>query len=274
MDQRPLTFADPGQFEVYCHHSGPTLHTEEMRGTLQICVPLEGARYSVVRHSETGRAITQHLGARDILVIPTGQPHAIDWRRPADIVSLQLTESFVAHALGVPRLPVRDTFTVRDPFISAAARQLRMALAADRHMSPAFAAAIATAITFRVASAAPSGPQVRSPESAPALRMHQLALVEQYVDEHLGEPVTLAALANLLGLSQWHFMRCFKSSHGLSAHEFVTQRRLARAQALLMRSELSITDVALEVGMSHSHFSRTFLRRCGVSPREYRRGRS
>jgi len=59
--QWPLTFADPGRFEVYCHHSPPTEYPEESHDTLQICVPLEGALYRVVRSSDMGRTMVQNL---------------------------------------------------------------------------------------------------------------------------------------------------------------------------------------------------------------------
>jgi transcriptional regulator GlxA family with amidase domain len=45
---------------------------------------------------------------------------------------------------------------------------------------------------------------------------------------------------------------------------------MERARDLLSTSDAPIVAVALEVGMSHSHFSRTFLGRVGVSPSEYR----
>jgi len=73
-----------------------------------------------------------------------------------------------------------------------------------------------------------------------------------------------------MGLSMWHFLRRFSASHGLSPHAFITQRRLARAKELLAKTNLSIVEIALAVGMSHSHFSRTFLAQFGMAPREFR----
>jgi len=269
---RPLTFADPGRFEVYYHHSLPTVYPEETHETVQVCVPLEHALYRVVRLSETGRTLVHSLGSRDVLVVPAGQPHAVTWRRPADVVSLQLSGSFITRALGVQNLSLRDAFTVRDSFISAAAAQLRSVLRAEGRVSPAFAEAMATAIAYRVAVAgSTSGGRIRGTDRAPALSTLQLGRIERFIDEHLDEPITLAQLAELLSMSAWHFMRRFNASHGISPHAFITQRRLDRAQVLLATSKLSVTAIALEVGLSHSHFSRTFLARVGLSPREYRR---
>src|SRR5262245_47697401 len=94
----PLTSSDPGQFELYCHDSPPTIYPEEAHSTVQSCVPLEGASYTARRQSETGTTLVQRLGVRDILVVPAGQCHAIDWRRPAGVVSIQASEAFIEKA--------------------------------------------------------------------------------------------------------------------------------------------------------------------------------
>ena len=270
-ETRPLTFPEPGRFAIACHHSPPARYPEETHRTIQVCVPFEHAEFTVSRQSETGRAIVQRLGARDALVVAAGQPHAVEWRRPADIVSLHLAEAFVAEALGVDRLVLRDGLTVRDPFVFAAARQLRAALHTEGAVSPAFAGAIATAIAFRVALAARAPAATRASSPARALSPGEVALLERHVDAHIDEPLTLAALASVVGQGTSHFMRRFAATYDMSPHELITRRRLTRAQTLLATSELPIVQVALEVGMSHSHFSRTFLARFGVSPREYRR---
>jgi AraC family transcriptional regulator len=273
MSKWPPMFSDPGRFEINCHFSPPTVYPEETHETVEICVPLERALYNVTCQSETGRALVYYLGARDVLAVPVGQPHSVDWRRSADIVSLHMSEAFIARALGLPSLHLQDMFTLRDPFISAAAAQLRMSLRADGRPSLAFAEAMATAIAYRVGLGAARGRGIRAGESVRALSASQLARIERFIEEHLDQPISLAALAELVGLSMWHFMRCFNASHGLSPREVITERRLARAQRLLSDSKLTITEVALEIGMSHSHFSRSFLRRYGLSPREYRRQR-
>jgi AraC family transcriptional regulator len=271
MKKRPLTFADPGRFEIYSHHSAPTLYAEESHETVQICVPMERALYSVTRQSETGRTLVHNLGARDVLVIPVGQPHSVNWRRPAAIVSLQVSEQFIAQATGLPKLHLGDAFTLRDPFISAAAAQLNMSHGAGDGANIVFADAIATVIAYRVALGAAADGGFRPQENAPPFSSTQLLRLERFIDEHLDQPISLAALAAQMNLSVWHFVRRFNASHGLSPHVFITERRLIRAQTLLAGSDRSITEVALEVGLSHSHFSRSFLRRFGVSPREFRR---
>jgi AraC family transcriptional regulator len=271
MSKRPLTIADPGHFEFYCHSSPATVYPEEAHETVQICIPLENALYSVTRQSETGRKIVHHLGSRDVLVVPIGQPHSVTWRRQADIVSLQVSEAFIASALDVSRLRVPEAFTVRDPFISAAAAELRASLCAEGRPNLIFAEAIATTIAYRIGTGAKANGGIRAKDSAPAFSGRDLARIERFIEEGLDQPITVSMLAKLSGLSMWHFMRRFNASHGMSPHSFVTRRRLLRAGTLLSSTKLSIAEIALEIGMTHSHLSRTFLKQFGVSPREFRR---
>jgi AraC-like DNA-binding protein len=272
MSRRPCIFEDRGRLVIYWDHDLPAVYPEETHETIRICVPLGRALYSVTHHSEAGRALVHHLCARDILVVPTGQSHCVTWRRAADVVSFHMSESFIAHALAVPRVSIVGAFTLRDPFISAATAQLCVALGAEGP-SLAFVEAIATAVAYRVGLGAAGGEGIRAKESVPAFSAAQLARVESFIDEHLDQPISLTALAERMDLSVWHFMRRFNVTHGLSPHAFITQRRLERAQRLLADSKLSVTEIALEIGMSLNHFSRSFLKQFGVSPREFRRQR-
>jgi len=271
--RRPIIHEEPGRFELYCHNSPPTSYPEETHRTIQVCVPLERALYSVVRQSEAGRNLVHQLGARDILVLPIGQPHSVVWRRTADIVSLQLSERFVAEALDIPKLKLADTFTLRDPFISTVARELRQSLVAGGPPSPAFAEAVATLIAYRVGMAGNRNGVVGIGRTIQAFSSASLDRIERYIADHLDQRISLSDLASQVNVSLWHFIRRFHASHGISPHAYIAERRFDRARRLLAESRMSITEIAIEVGMSHSHFSRSFLKRFGVSPSEFRTDR-
>jgi AraC family transcriptional regulator len=68
-------------------------------------------------------------------------------------------------------------------------------------------------------------------------------------------------------VSASHFKTLFKRSTGLPVHEYVIQRRVERAKALLLRGELPASQVALEAGFAHqSHMARSMRRVLGVTP--------
>jgi AraC family transcriptional regulator len=95
--------------------------------------------------------------------------------------------------------------------------------------------------------------------------------IERYIDDNLERQIGLAELAMLAGLSRWYFLRVFRETVGTSPHDYVTRRRLDRARNLLRTTSRSVMDIAADIGMTHSHFSRVFSRRLGVTPTEFRR---
>ncbi|AZI87614.1 AraC family transcriptional regulator [Kosakonia sp. CCTCC M2018092] len=95
--------------------------------------------------------------------------------------------------------------------------------------------------------------------------------VLEYIEAHLGEPLLLCDLAAQVSLSEYHFARMFRQSMGVAPHQFVMQRRMARAKALLLSSNQSLTDIALACGFnSASHFSNRFKAAKGITPSQLR----
>lgn len=99
----------------------------------------------------------------------------------------------------------------------------------------------------------------------------QLKRVVEFIEHHLNQPLTLACMAGITGLSDYHFARMFKQATGYPPHRYVLHRRLIRAQYLLTETLLNMTEIALRCGFgSSSHFSNRFRAETGVSPTEYR----
>ena len=264
-----MHYLGDGRFQIVSHSASPREYPEETHATLQVCVPMRGAQYTVTRHSETGRRIVQHLGSSEILIVPPGQPHAVTWRRTAFVVSLNMSEDFIAEETGNESIRLRDTLWLRDPLITSAANLLR-GVDADATHGVRLARAVATVIAHRVVQSANRLGRRERPVEGAAFSRRQVARILEYVDEHMDRAICIAELASREGLSRWHFLRRFTTTFASSPRAFITRRRLERARALLLQSDLPILKVALEVGMNHSHFSRAFARQFGVQPRHIR----
>ena len=95
--------------------------------------------------------------------------------------------------------------------------------------------------------------------------------VVEFIEQHLTEDISLDALAELVRLSPYHFLRCFKRSLGEPPHRYWTARRIERAKTLLANPGASITEVAFQVGFSGtSAFSAAFRRITGQTATDYR----
>jgi AraC family transcriptional regulator len=98
--------------------------------------------------------------------------------------------------------------------------------------------------------------------------------VVEFIEEHLAEEISLTALAELVGLSIYHFARGFTQSFGAPPHRYHTARRMDRAKGLLQRRDLSVTQIGARIGFREtSSFTRAFRKFTGLTPTEYRRHR-
>ncbi|MBN1874270.1 MAG: helix-turn-helix domain-containing protein [Anaerolineae bacterium] len=93
-----------------------------------------------------------------------------------------------------------------------------------------------------------------------------------FIEQNYAEILSLDTISGHVFLSPHYFSECFKSETGLSPWEYLTRVRLAQAKALLVSSDVSITDIAQSVGFGDSsYFSKVFKAREGISPRTYRK---
>jgi AraC-like DNA-binding protein len=106
----------------------------------------------------------------------------------------------------------------------------------------------------------------RAPED---LLIH-LRRARDHIDQHYTEPLDLAGVAAVAGISKYHFQRLFTATYGLSPAAHQSQRRIERAQDLLRATNLTVTEVCHAVGFtSLGSFSARFRELVGESPREF-----
>lgn len=111
-------------------------------------------------------------------------------------------------------------------------------------------------------------------DGSSGLARWQVQRVTNYMVEYLGEPVSLQELAELLGLSRFHFCKAFRKATGFTPHRWLVRLRMDQARRLLDGGRLSITEVALAVGyQTPSAFAQAFRSAVGETPTHYRKRR-
>ncbi|MGZ4192537.1 MAG: helix-turn-helix transcriptional regulator [Solirubrobacteraceae bacterium] len=91
------------------------------------------------------------------------------------------------------------------------------------------------------------------------------------MDREYARPLDVAALARAALMSTAHVSRQFRAAYGETPYAYLMTRRIERAQLLLRRGDLSVTEVCLEVGCtSLGSFSARFTELVGETPTAYR----
>ncbi|MCI0339401.1 MAG: AraC family transcriptional regulator, partial [Acidobacteria bacterium] len=119
----------------------------------------------------------------------------------------------------------------------------------------------------------------REIESLPAMRAttreelyRRLHRAKDFITASFDQPLSIDDMARVACLSPNHFLRTFQQAFHQTPHQFLTGKRLERAQRLLLRTDLTVTDICLTVGFeSLGSFSSLFRRKLGVSPDKYRK---
>ena len=95
--------------------------------------------------------------------------------------------------------------------------------------------------------------------------------VQEYIDHHFREPLTLQDLGDALHASPYYLSHVFKEASGYSPMQYLTRRRIGEAQNLLVETDLPIARIAEQVGYdTQNYFNLQFSKYVGMPPRKFR----
>ena len=95
--------------------------------------------------------------------------------------------------------------------------------------------------------------------------------VQDYIDAHFSEPLTLQQLGEALHASPYYLAHAFKEASGYSPRQYLLRRRIGEAQNLLISTDLPIARIAEMVGYdTQNYFDQQFSKHTGMPPRKFR----
>lgn len=101
---------------------------------------------------------------------------------------------------------------------------------------------------------------------------NRIAKTVLYIRKHLNEAIELGKLAEISCLSKDHFIRLFKKELGTTPLQYINQKKIEKAQLLLITEDLAVKEIAFQLAFDdYSYFNRLFKKTTGVTPQEYRR---
>ncbi|RCK68710.1 helix-turn-helix domain-containing protein [Desertihabitans brevis] len=230
-----------------------------------------GGERVVLSRDGRGR-VSARLGPGSLSTTPPGKPSHLSWRPGGGghIAQLRLllpgtVLERVGAELGGRRRPAADALRFDD----AVLRQVvHGAWTAAREGAPdLYAAAVAELVAVHLLTVHGGSP---TPDPPPPDEPRVRRAVE-VLHASLAQPVSLATLAEQVGLSRYHLLRLFRRHTGRTPHEYLLALRLEQARRLLRETGLPVGQVAVRCGfVDASHFSKTFRRAVGVAPSAYR----
>ena len=139
---------------------------------------------------------------------------------------------------------------------------------AERGSSAVWAEECALALLVRLL---PTADQSLRPGEPTARQRRLVRDADAWIGSNFAQQCSLNALARILGVTAPYLARSYRAVTGQSMHARLTGLRLATAMSRLADSERDLTGMALDLGFaSHSHFTHSFRKEFGITPREAR----
>jgi AraC family transcriptional regulator len=252
---------NPGELPRHCHSEHAILISLT-----------EGCRGEFTTASGLGMRGAQTRGS--ISVLPSGLEHTAIIETPSEHLALYLDQKLISRAASDAglsgSLEIAERYTHRDPIISNVGMALLAEVDSQGLSGRLYAESLANVLAVHLL-------RYYTNENVERLRFHgglsgpKLRQVTDFIAANYANDIKLAKLAQVAGMSNFHFAREFKRTTGTTPHQSLIKFRVERAKTLLTENKLPLVEVGLRSGFSHqSHFTRLFRRITGTTPHLYR----
>lgn len=261
--------------------SGLTIHhAQVMPGRMleheaefhEINVSISG-RLTTERITSTGRR-KMFSGSGGLCITPAGQTIAAFWEKPIDHLGMLLAPDFVEKTAienrFSPKFDLYDDRTDKDPLIQYIGLTLLDEYNNETSEGRLYADSLIQTLTLHLLKNYSNARSI-SENLNGGLSGYRLRRVMEFINENLEEDLCLAEIAEIAGLSQFHFARAFRKSTGLTPQNYLMRQRIERAKVLLAEDDLPIVEVSLKTGFKNqSHFTTLFRKFTKFTPKMWR----
>jgi AraC family transcriptional regulator len=229
--------------------------------------------------SRKARVAERHfLGEGDSTMLDCSEASTVTMHSPMDTVRLYVPrvaiQDFVGEEFGSSEVYLKSPQQViRDPILYHIGACISALLEHPEESNSLLVDYIALSLQnhlYRTYSATPAS----SPRARGGLAPWQERRAKEAMEADFDKEITIARLAYDCRLSASQFGRAFRQSTGCTPHRWRLQRRVERAQVLLLTSDKTLAEIASSCGFfDPSHLTRAFSQTVGTSPGLWRRAR-
>lgn len=248
---------------------------------------------SVIEHSQEGIYIllegamtwqdcteTHELTSRELMFVRRGNYAVRTGDGPCRLLWIPLSSMFLQGFLQrfgallseVPRLDVMAPSLLpfhASPLLQQCIQGLR---GLTEHEYPPALSQLRTEELLFLLAFGEQGPQLMS--ILRQLSNRQVERLQQFMEKHYLMEWKLSEFSREFGMGLTTFKELFGAIYGVSPRAWISERRILYAHQLLLNSEMSIVDIAMEAGFSsQSYFTQSYRRRFGCTPSRARHGK-
>lgn len=275
-NQSPYLFRQVGEWSGIRVHRAKVLPGRMLEHTAkyhEVNISISG-HLTTEKCSASGTRILTKGGAGNLCITPAGQPVGAHWEKPLDNMGILLEPDFVAKTAVENRFSVNFEFEEIYKNKDALVQQIGLALLAESSSeTPAgklYADSLIQTLTLHLLKNYSNAASVQENLNG-GLSGYKLRRVQEFINENLEEDLSLAELAEVADLSQFHFARAFRKSTGQTPQHYLMEQRIERAKQLLATDDLPIVEVSLQTGFKNqSHFTTLFRKFTKLTPKTWR----
>lgn len=225
-----------------------------------------------VRRGRNRLATSRLVPTGGYFLHPAGKELAVELGGELDTIHVYLDQAALRQACG-RAVELDEVFGSHDPLVEQLVLSLDEVLREQDCSALTYVDQIGGLLAARLVRKHSRGrvPEPTNTERA-ALTDRQVGTVREWMCQRLDEPLPLASMAGLVGLSVSQFSRKFKARTGSSPHRFLLRLRLEEASHMLRTGALPIAEIAIRCGFSHQeHLTRTMREHLDTTPAAMRR---
>ena len=232
----------------------------------------DGCKGELITSSGIGVRGTQRRG--NICVLPSRLEHQAALEGDSQYLALYVEPSLIAKAADDSKLSggfeIAERYTRSDKVISSVGMALLGELDSEGLSGRLYAESLGNVLAVHLLRYY-ANTTTRPVAFTGGLSANRLRQVKDFINENYSRDLKLAEMAQVAGMSSFHFAREFKRTTGTTPHQYLIKFRVEHAKALLQNKDLPLIEVGLQSGFSHqSHFTRLFRRFTGTTPHSYR----
>ncbi|KZB56358.1 helix-turn-helix domain-containing protein [Thalassospira xiamenensis] len=244
-------------------------------GTAQPCIALHEGDPVLLHYTSARKGYHLKVRYGHIHISNANSLAKLSWSSTQKLLVVAMGAKFIddnvtsAFSGSIPYLPSR--LAVRNDWLLELLLYMRKSLGEPSHCNSACLELVGISLIIKLYEL--FGKKCLSQSSAitGGLGLMREKNIKTYIEQHLTENIRLADLAQRVNLSTDYFRKAFKQSFGKSPWRYIRERRINIAKEMLITSDQSITEIALNLQFSsHAHFTDTFHQITGIAPSKFR----